>query len=250
YKKDSGDVSIDRIDADGKNISTLWNGSWSKGWTSMVPFRVPGDDRTYLLAYKQDDGTVSVDRIHRDGHDTETILEETWTKKWSHFLTFEVNGKPHFLSYKVDQGDVSIGRLLPDRMLEIENFEDRPGGSAYDPKRDLLNAASSLSSLTRVNFQPRFFPARPIAVQHQTHVLSGRTALAKYRAEIPPENRYCSGFDLLTFRLASDFKLDSKADISSGKFPDFKVRVTFGKPSGVGTAEANQGDIDVTGVRQ
>jgi hypothetical protein len=253
YNKATGKVATNRIAADGKSIEELWTDSWHGGWTSIVPFRAPGDARTYFVAYKEGDGKVSVDRIQADGLGTETILQDVWTTKWSHFLTFESNSKPHFLSYKVDRGDVAIGRLLPDQMLEVENFEDRSASSRYDSRRDLLNAPSSLTpNLSRVDFKVRFFVSRPFAVPHQTFVLTGKAVGAKYRAEIPPENKVCLGFDYLSFRLSGDFKLDTALDIAAGKFPDFKVRVIYGAPGrpGVLSAEANQGDIDVTGARK
>jgi carboxypeptidase C (cathepsin A)/subtilisin family serine protease len=251
YKKDTGDVSLNRIAADGKSISNVWSGSWSSGWTAIVPFRVPGDDRPHYLAYKAGIGAVSVDRIRRDGLGTDTLVEDRWTTKWSHFYTFEANGKPHFLSYKTELGDVSIARLLPDQMLEIENFEDRPGSVPYNPATDLLNASSTLTSLSRADFVSGFFPSRKIAVVNQTHLLRGTVAGAKYHADIPAENRNFTGFDLLTFRLASDFNLNSEADISAGKFPEFKVRVFHGKPGAVpAVAEATQADIETSGARQ
>jgi hypothetical protein len=252
YKKDSGTIAVLRIDIDAKNVTTLWRGSWSTGWTSLVPFQVPGDDRTYCLGYKSGTGDVSVDRIKRDGLGTESVLKDRWTTKWSHFYTFDVGGKPHFLAYKTTKGDISIGRLLPDHMLEIENFEDRPGGLAYDPSEDLLKGPASLSSVARDNFKPGFFSGRPFAVQDQTFVAKGSAAGAKYRAEIPPENRVFRGFDLLTFRLASDFNLNSEADINAGKFPEFKVRVFYAKPGAAGpaVAELTHSDMDISGVRQ
>jgi carboxypeptidase C (cathepsin A)/subtilisin family serine protease len=252
YKKGPGTVAILRIDADAKNITTLWRGSWSPGWTSLVPFQVPGDDRTYFLGYKDGIGEVSIDRIKRDGLGTENMVKDRWTTKWSHFYTFSVGGKPYFLGYKTTKGDISIGRLLPDLMLEIENFEDRPGGVAYDPTLDLLKGSASLSSAARDNFKPGFFSGRPFAVQDQTFVAKGNAAGAKYRAEIPTENRVFQGFDLLTFRLTSDFNLNSEADISVGNFPEFKVRVFYCKAGAAApaVAEVNQSDIDPSGVRQ
>jgi hypothetical protein len=137
-------------------------------------------------------------------------------------------------------------------MLEIENFEDRSGGIAFDPNRDLLNAPAKLTGAARDMFTNGFFTARPIAVQNQTHVIKSKTSGSKYRAEIPQENRVLLGFDLLTFRLTSDFNLGKQADIDLGKFPEFKVRVFYGKPGAAtpAVAEATHNDIDITGVRQ
>jgi carboxypeptidase C (cathepsin A)/subtilisin family serine protease len=252
YKKDTGDVSIDRIEADGKNTSTLWSDTWKRGWTAIVPFRVPGDDRPHYLAYKDGTGEVAVDRIRRDGSATEPLLKDQWTAKWSHFYTFEANSKPHFLAYKTELGDIGIGRLLPDQMLEIETFEDRqPGNVPYKDDKDLLDAHSALTSMSRVDFVSGFFNTRELAVVNQTNVLKGSVSGAKYRADIPPENRVFLGFDLLTFRLTSDFNLTSEADIKAGKFPEFKVRVFHGPPapSKPAVAEATHADIDPSGVR-
>ena len=56
----------------------------------------------------------------------------------------------------------------------------------------------------------------------------------------------------MTFRLTSDFNLNSEADINAGKFPEFKVRLFYGKPGAAvpSVAELTHSDIDTSGVRQ
>jgi hypothetical protein len=252
YNKNSGAVSIECFAADGKSITTAFTAKWGAGWTSFASFALPGDDRTYYLACKEGDGSIAVDRIARDASGYEPFLEDRWTSGWSHLYCFDVKGKPHFLAYKRTRGDVAIGRLLPDHMLEVENFEDRPGGVSFDPATDLLNASASQSGMTRENFTVGFLSALPLAVPHQTFVLQARAKGAKYLAEVPKESRVWSGFDLLTFRLTSDFDLTSEATIAAGSLPDFKVRVVYGK-LGVAppqVAEVNQTAADIAGVRK
>ena len=252
YSQDSGNVTISRIAEDGKNITVVWTHSWTAGWSAIEPFRALGDDRIHLLLYKTSDGSVFVERIRRDALGTETILQDSWSTGWSHFVTFEWKGKPHYLAYMVAAGDIAIGSLLPDQMLEIENFEVSATGGPYDQTRDLLNAAAALTDVSQIFFMGAVPPMSALEVPHQTHVIRGDKAGAKYRAEIPPENRDCLGFDLLTFRLTSAFDLTSQDSINKGKFPDFKVRVFFGKTGGgtVTSAEVDQTAIDTTGVRR
>jgi hypothetical protein len=242
YKRGTGDVTIDQIAADGRSLNTIWNDKWTRGWTTFVPFRVPGDDRTYYLAHKKDEGDVTIDRINRDGKGVETIVGEMWSKHWTHFMTFVVDGKPHFLSYKVGAGDVAIGRLLPDRMLEVDDFE------GPDPTRNLLKGAVTLTGASRQQFNAGS-AGTPVSIPHQTQVLKATGAGAKYRADIPPANADFTGFDRLIFRLASEFNVNSPGDISSGTFPEFKVRVFYAKGGAVSSAEATQGALDSSGVR-
>ena len=36
----------------------------------------------------------------------------TVSKDWTYFMSFELNGQPHYLTYKDNDGTISIARLL------------------------------------------------------------------------------------------------------------------------------------------
>jgi hypothetical protein len=239
YKKETGEAVIDLINADA-GVKTIWHDQWHKGWSVFVLFHVPGDDRPHYFAYRGTDGDVIIGRIRRDGMGVDTLLQERWTKNWTSFVSFEVDGKACLLAYKSGSGDVSFGRLLPDVMLGVDDFE------GTNPALNSLGGAAVSTSISPLLFQ-RGAVAPPNTIPHQTRVLKGTAAGAKYRADIPAANRNLTGFDLITFRLINEFKL---APAVSGDFIDFKVSVSFGTPAG-GTLsdQVDQTSLDTTGVR-
>jgi hypothetical protein len=120
YKKSSGHAEIDRIHADAKGIDTIWSTktgeNWTKGWTAFVPFALGG--KPHYLAYKAGSGQVNIDRIRPDGKGVDAIWPtqgtETWSKGWTSFVPFLLGGKPHYVAYKVSNGQVNIDRIRPD----------------------------------------------------------------------------------------------------------------------------------------
>ena len=106
YKGGTGEVDIDRLNADGQGTTTVWEGKWTKGWTALVPFVLNG--KSYLLAYKGGSGTVAIDVIKGGGQGTTTVWEGKWTKGWTALVPFVLNGKSYLLAYKGGSGTVAI----------------------------------------------------------------------------------------------------------------------------------------------
>src|SRR5262249_34683878 len=152
----------------GSGVTTLWSGSWSTGWTDFHPFQAPGDDRTFYIAYKEGAGDFTIGRIRRDGRGLDTLLQEKWTTHWTSLMTFDFHEKPHFLAYKSGTGHVAFGRLLPDHMLEVDDFE------GTNPALNSLGGAVTTTSLSRLLFEGGVGPSS-IAVPHSTQVLTGTT---------------------------------------------------------------------------
>jgi hypothetical protein len=114
YKIETGQVSIDRIRPNGQGVDTVWNGTWTKGWTSFMPFFVSG--QTHYLAYKASNGQMSVDRLRPDLQDVEVVrglAAGGWSKDWSAFVPFSIGGRPHYLTYKATTGQASFGLCIP-----------------------------------------------------------------------------------------------------------------------------------------
>ena len=102
YKGGTGEVDIDRLNADGQGTTTVWEGKWTKGWTALVPFVLNG--KSYLLAYKGGSGTVAIDVIKGGGQGTTTVWEGKWTKGWSLMVPYLRNAIYHIGSYKTNSG--------------------------------------------------------------------------------------------------------------------------------------------------
>jgi hypothetical protein len=111
YKQASGGVAIDAVKAGAAGIDPIWQGQWSTGWTTLMPYLVGGERR--LLAYKAATGEVSMDKVNPYGAGgTQTFWTSTWSTGWSIFVPFELGGQPHYLAYKGSTGEVAIDRLL------------------------------------------------------------------------------------------------------------------------------------------
>jgi hypothetical protein len=117
YKVDTGQVTIDRVNPTGQDVTTVWGkpaGGWGKGWTTFMPFELGG--QPHYLAYKVDTGQVTIDRINPTGQDVTTVWGKPaggWSNGWTTFMPFELGGQPHYLAYKVDTGQVTIDRVNP-----------------------------------------------------------------------------------------------------------------------------------------
>jgi hypothetical protein len=128
YKVATGDVTIDRIRADGQGVDTIWGTpldpgiKWRPGWTTFMPFKLPGSDQPHYLAYKVATGDVTIDRVRADGQGVDTIWGTPldpgikWRLGWTTFMPFQLPGsdQPHYLAYKVASGDVTIDRIKTD----------------------------------------------------------------------------------------------------------------------------------------
>jgi hypothetical protein len=98
------------------SVPEIWRETWTKGWTNFMPFVL--NNRSHYLAYKTHDGTVNIDRVRDDAQGVDTIWppdpNEKWSTAWTSFVPFMLNGQPHYLAYKVDNGEVQIDRIRPD----------------------------------------------------------------------------------------------------------------------------------------
>ena len=112
YKSADGSATIDRIQPDGQGSDTIWNATWTTGWTHFMPFQLA--DQSYYLSYKSADGSATIDRIQPDGQGSDTIWNATWTTGWTHFMPFQLADQSYYLSYKSADGSATIDRIQPD----------------------------------------------------------------------------------------------------------------------------------------
>jgi hypothetical protein len=112
YKKNEGTVCIDHVLPDGTGSRERWRSQWSKGWTSIVSFKL--GNRSHLLLYNKDSGSVEIHRLQTNFEGTTKTWSSTWSRGWTSFVPFELAGQSHILMYKSQQGDVSIDRINPD----------------------------------------------------------------------------------------------------------------------------------------
>ena len=95
YNSTNGGANLDRINAAGNGASTIWSGSWGKGWTHLAPFVQGGVQ--YFLAYHGGTGAVEIDKITGSGNSV-TITEvwsSTWSRGWSHIVPMTHDGTVH-----------------------------------------------------------------------------------------------------------------------------------------------------------
>ena len=112
YKTGAGTVAVDRLDPSGKGTTGVWQGKWSQGWSSIVPFQMSGAQ--YILEYKTGAGTVAIDQIKPGGSGTTEVWSGKWTQGWSSIVPFQMSGEPYILEYKTGDGTVAIDQMKPD----------------------------------------------------------------------------------------------------------------------------------------
>jgi hypothetical protein len=109
YKPGSGKVSIDRFKADGAGLDHRWSGTWSQGWTHLVPFSHDGEPR--FFAYKSSSGKVSFNRLGANGQGNTTLSSGTWGKGWTHFMPFSKSGSNYYIAYNSLYGHANLDRI-------------------------------------------------------------------------------------------------------------------------------------------
>lgn len=109
YKPGTGKVAIDALKADGKGVTPLWTGTWTKGWTHLTPFRLGG--KPHYIAYKSSTGKVDFDRVNPGGSGVTTIGSGTWSKGWTHFMPFTLGGNPYYVAYNSLYGGANVDRI-------------------------------------------------------------------------------------------------------------------------------------------
>ena len=109
YKPGTGEVDIDRINAGGAGVTGVWGGTWTKGWTHLMPFTVDG--KPHYIAYKSATGEVDFDRVNAGGLGVTTIGAGTWTKGWTNLMPFTLGGKPYFVAYNSLYGSATLARV-------------------------------------------------------------------------------------------------------------------------------------------
>lgn len=146
YNKNTGRVSIDRIDlvirkdATGQlgrvvEIKNVYDQvAYTPGWTTFVPFEYEG--RAHYLAYKEQTGEVSIDRICNGaqadpdtGWPVEVMFTDRWSPGWTSFLSFKMNERPHFFAYANPQTPqtafVTTARYQTTLDSFVKNFEQK-----------------------------------------------------------------------------------------------------------------------------
>ena len=75
YKAGSGEVTVDRVRPDGSGVDTLHADTWRSGWSTWVPFTLPGETDPHFLGYRSTpfSGEADVERGYRnDGIDLQS----------------------------------------------------------------------------------------------------------------------------------------------------------------------------------
>jgi hypothetical protein len=113
YSAKTGEVHFDKLNEDGRGISILSKGKWSK-WTHIDTFSI-GSDR-YLLVYNQFTGDVRFDRLSSDGNGSSNVWSGKWASGWSHVVPIGANSynPDHLLVYNASTGTVRIDRFHND----------------------------------------------------------------------------------------------------------------------------------------
>jgi hypothetical protein len=110
YKPASGEVKVQRLDADGTGTTSVWDGTWLQRYTNLVPFTLYGGQQ-HLFAYQASTGKVRFDRMNGQGEGTTMIANRTWGKGWTHFMPFSLGGRPYFIAYDSLRGNANIERV-------------------------------------------------------------------------------------------------------------------------------------------
>ena len=109
YKPGTGKVSIDRFKPNGAGLDHRWSGTWSQGWTHLVPFDHGGEAR--FFAYKSSSGKVSFNKIKANGQGNQNLSSGTWGKGWTHFMPFSKSGNNYYIAYNSLYGHANLDRI-------------------------------------------------------------------------------------------------------------------------------------------
>ena len=114
YNSLTGARNIDRINAAGTGASTVMGGSWTRGWTQLVPFKL--GNVQHVLLYRGGSGEVKILKITGSGDDVvlSTVSQTTWSTGWTHIVPMTDDGAVHLLRYKQATGLASFDRVAAD----------------------------------------------------------------------------------------------------------------------------------------
>ena len=96
----------------GKPYSILAGGTWSTGWTHLMPFTL--NKEQLFIIYNKHTGEVHFDRVLPDGRGSTTIGEPDWSSGWSHLMPFYIDNHPYFIIYNQSTGLVHFDRINND----------------------------------------------------------------------------------------------------------------------------------------
>jgi hypothetical protein len=100
-------LAVDEIRPDTTDIP-LWTGNGMPGWSSVMAF----DDATgpgNVLLYNVSTGALRVVEVSKTG--LSTVYADQWTKGWTSIVALRAYGRPWYLTYKLNQGTVTINHL-------------------------------------------------------------------------------------------------------------------------------------------
>jgi len=101
----TGDVAIDVIRDDG-TFQSVWAGDVGTAWTNLVPFTALR--RLCLLLYSRLSGAVEV-RV--PGPTFDVVFEDRWASGSTTLARVVVAGRPRLLTYRCDDGSITIRAL-------------------------------------------------------------------------------------------------------------------------------------------
>jgi hypothetical protein len=110
----TGARNVDRINAAGNGSATVLGGSWTRGWSQLVAFKLAGVQ--HVMLYKGGTGEVRIIKITGSG-DSVTISDvwsSTWATGWTHIVPIAHNGAVHLLRYQQATGVASYERIDAD----------------------------------------------------------------------------------------------------------------------------------------
>jgi hypothetical protein len=113
YKPSNGEVKIVRVDDDGAGTTTTWSGTWSLGWTHLIPFYNPANGQAHALLYKSSTGRATFIRLNLWGDGLTTLKSLTWYGGWTHFVPFTVGNVAYLVAYDSLHGYANIDRIKP-----------------------------------------------------------------------------------------------------------------------------------------
>jgi hypothetical protein len=113
YKPGTGEVKIVRVDDDGTGVTTTWSGTWSLGWTHMVPFYQPASGHPHALLYKSSTGRATFVRLNLWGEGITNLKSHTWYGGWTQLVPFTVGNVAYLVAYDSLHGYANIDRIKP-----------------------------------------------------------------------------------------------------------------------------------------
>lgn len=109
-----GGAWIATLDPGGATAATIWQSSWTTGWTAMAAVDLGG--AAHLISYKAgvDSDNAAIDRIAADGQGTVSTYTGSWQADWRILAPLRVAGAALLLCYGIGGGTFTIDPLLDD----------------------------------------------------------------------------------------------------------------------------------------